>query len=44
MIGERESANETERDAITERIRATGISEDIESQIGFEIEDGIKLK
>ena len=39
LIGERESANETERDAITERIRETGISEDIENNIGFEIEN-----
>ena len=38
LISERESANETERDAITERIRVTGISEDIEREIEDEVE------
>ena len=44
LISERESANETEKDAITERIRATGISADIENNIVYEIEDGIELE
>lgn len=44
LVRERESANETEKDAITERIRETGISEDIENNIVYEIEDGIRLE
>lgn len=44
LIRQRESADEIERDAITERIRETGISEDIENNIVYEIEDGIRLE